>query len=70
MSGTPGPAPLKYSDYLAGAAIVTGILGSATFASDLTGVISGGAILAIVGVSGVLTTIFVSLSQWLQSKGD
>jgi hypothetical protein len=59
----PTPAtPLKYSDYLSAAAIVTGTIGAAgafafahpELAADF-----------LVG-----TTVFATLSQFLQSKGD
>lgn len=59
----PTPATsLKYSDYLAGAAIVTGLIGSAgsfAFAHP-----------ELAGYFVIATTVFVALSQWLQSKGD
>ena len=57
--------PLHYSDYLAGAAIVTGIIGASVFVANLQ---PNGS--EIVGLAGLLTTAFVALSQWLQSKGD
>jgi hypothetical protein len=54
--------PLKYSDYLAGGAIVTGLIGSAgSFAFDHP---------ELAGYFLLATTIFTALSQWLQSKGD
>jgi hypothetical protein len=53
---------LKYSDYLAGGAIVTGLIGSAgSFAFDHP---------ELAGYFLLATTIFTALSQWLQSKGD
>ncbi len=58
------PTPLKYSDYLQGAAIVTGIVGASTF---LLNTPNG---TEITGVAVLLTTILAALSQWLQSKGD
>lgn len=58
------PTPLKYSDYLQGAAIVTGIVGASTFLLHTP----NGA--EITGVAVLLTTILAALSQWLQSKGD
>lgn len=68
-AGAPPATPLRYSDYLAGAAIVTGIVGGSTFVSSLTG--HGSDVgTTVVGVAGLLTTIFTTLSQWLQSKGD
>jgi len=54
--------PLKYSDYLAAGAIVTGLIGSAgsfAFAHP-----------ELASYFVVATTVFVALSQWLQSKGD
>ena len=62
VGGAPAATPLKYSDYLAGAAIVTGIIGSAEFLQSTHP--------EIVGYAGIATTILVALSQWLQSKGD
>ena len=54
--------PLKYSDYLAGAAIVGGVVAASTFVlqhdPDLASEI------------GLFDTAAVALSQWLQSKGD
>jgi len=62
---TTAPATgLKYSDYLQGAAIVTGIVGASTFVLSVT---DGP---EITGVAVLLTTVFAALSQWLQSKGD
>lgn len=61
---SPAPTPLKYSDYLAGAAIVTGIVGASAFVQ------SGFQGSNIVGFAGLGTTILTALSQWLQSKGD
>lgn len=61
--GTPPVAtPLKYSDYLAGAAIVTGAIGSYNAFQAAHPELSGWFLAA--------TTAFVALSQWLQSKGD
>jgi hypothetical protein len=57
------PSNLKYSDYLQGAAIVTGIVGTSNFVA-LHGPVD------VTGVAILLTTIFAALSQWLQSKGD
>ena len=65
---TPIPTPLKYSDYLAGAAIVTGTIGTSSFIQGL--VTNYPSAYLIVGAAGLVTTVFVSLSQWLQSKGD
>jgi hypothetical protein len=62
---TPAPSsPLKYSDYLQGAAIVTGIIGASSFIGGFSNGVE------ITGISVLLTTIFAALSQWLQSKGD
>ena len=59
----PTPAtPLKYSDYLAGAGIVSGIVGASVFLQ--------GTHPELVGYAGLATTAFVALSQFLQSKGD
>ena len=58
------PTKLKYSDYCAGAAIVTGIVGASQFVA--TGFTGG----LVVGYAGLLTTILTALSQWLQTKGD
>jgi hypothetical protein len=59
----PPPAlPLKYSDWLAGAAIVTGVIGSYNAFQAAHPELSGYFIAA--------TTALVALSQWLQSKGD
>ena len=54
--------PLKYSDYLAGAAIVTGIIGGYNAFQAAHPELSGYFLVA--------TTALVALSQWLQSKGD
>jgi hypothetical protein len=60
----PVKVPLKYSDYLVGASIVTGILGASQFvAAGLHGS-------EIVGYLGIATTVLVTLSQFLYSKGD
>jgi hypothetical protein len=70
MSTTTSPK-LKSSDYLQGAAIVTGIIGSSNFIQSSLqsgGPTPGG--IEISGVALLLTTIFTSLSQWLQGKGD
>lgn len=58
------PGGLKYSDYLVGASIVTGILGSSEF---VLGQPHGS---TIVGLALLATTILVALSQFLYSKGD
>jgi hypothetical protein len=66
MSGSPtppaAPSSLKYSDYLAGAAIVTGTIGAYNAFQAAHPELSGWFIAA--------TTALVALSQWLQSKGD
>lgn len=59
---------LKYSDYCAGAAIVTGAVGSSSFILGLQSTTVSGT--EIAGGALLLTTIFTTLSQWLQSKGD
>lgn len=60
---TPVPAtPLKYSDWLAGAAIVTGVIGGYNAFQAAHPELSGYFIAA--------TTGLIALSQWLQSKGD
>ena len=59
---TPISTPLKYSDYLAGAGIITGLIGSSEFLQ--------GQHPEVVGYAGLATTAFIALSQWLQSKGD
>lgn len=64
------PGPLKYSDYLAGAAIVTGIVAGSFGGSGVVGVVEPHTALVVSFFGGMLTTAFVSLSQWLQSKGD
>lgn len=56
------PTALKYSDYLAGAGIVSGIVAASQFLQ--------GAHPEFVGYAGLATTAFIALSQWLQSKGD
>jgi hypothetical protein len=63
----PAPAPkagLKYSDYLVGAAIVTGIIGGSQFVQ------AGFHGSDIVGYAGIATTILTALSQFLYAKGD
>lgn len=55
-------APLKYSDYLAGAGIVSGIIGTSAFLVENDP--------RVAAYAGILTTILIALSQWLQSKGD
>jgi len=61
VAGAPA-TPLKYSDWAAGAAIVTGAIGtSATFAFSHP---------EADGYFLLATTVFAALSQWLQSKGD
>lgn len=65
-SGPSAPAapatPLKYSDYCAGAAIVSASIGTSAW------------LLAnhpeIGAIFGVVTGALTALSQWLQSKGD
>jgi len=54
--------PLKYSDYLSGAGIVTGIVGASEFLQ--------GTHPEVVGYAGLATTALIALSQFLQSKGD
>ncbi len=54
--------PLKYSDYLSGAAIVSGAIGASQFLQGQSP--------TLVGYALVGTTALVALSQWLQSKGD
>jgi hypothetical protein len=64
----PAPAPvkagLKYSDYLVGASIVTGIVAGSQFVA--TGFHGSD----IVGYLGLATTVLVALSQFLYAKGD
>ncbi len=60
----PAPSGLKPSDYAAGAAIVTGAVGSSAFILNEP----NGA--TIIGFALLLTTVFTSLSQFLQSRGD
>ncbi|MCI4320574.1 MAG: hypothetical protein L3K23_10690 [Thermoplasmata archaeon] len=62
VGAPPVATPLKYSDYLAGAAIVSGLIGASQFLQ--------GTHPEVVGWAGLAGTIFVALSQWLQSKGD
>jgi hypothetical protein len=56
------PVALKYSDYLQGAAIASGLLGGSAF----IGLVPDKFTAAFAGLAG----IFAALSQWLQSKGD
>lgn len=59
----PAPAtPMKYSDWLAGAAIGTGAIGASGSFAFAHPELAGYFLLA--------TTALVALSQWLQSKGD
>ena len=63
MSANLTPAtPLKYSDYLAGSAIVTGVVGASAFLQNEH--------TEIVGLALLATTGLTALSQFLQSKGD
>jgi len=62
MSAPVPATPLKYSDYLSAAGIVTGLVGSAgsfAFAHP-----------ELASYFLIATTVFVALSQFLQSKGD
>ena len=61
---TPIANKLSYSDYAAGAAIVTGVIGGSTF---VLGEPHGA---EITGLAIVLTTMLTALSAWLKSKGD
>lgn len=67
---TPPPGNLKYSDYLVGAAIVTGIVGASFGGSGVTGVVDPHTALVVTFFAGLITTILVGLSQFLQSRGD
>lgn len=62
---TPSPTPtghLAYSDYMQGAAIVTGTVAGSTFVLGVHP--------EIVGWLGIATTVLLALAQWLYSKGD
>jgi len=54
--------PLKYSDYLAGAAIVLGIVAGSAFVGQHDA--------NLASEIGIGVTIATAMSQWLQSKGD
>lgn len=72
MSANP-PAPvagMKPSDYLQGAAIVTGIIGGSNFVQG--SLATGGptqAGLIVTGIAGLATTALAALSQFLQKLG-
>ena len=59
---TPSPQHLMPSDYLVGAALVTGTIGTYSFFVEQHPVAAGYFTLG--------TTILVALSQWLYSRGD